>query len=85
MKRARARAARAITMVMRVAGEKEGDSSKAMALAARVAGKQTATAVKGVMTMKMTEAGKEEGNGNCGKSNGDGKEDDNGDQQRQQP
>ncbi len=79
-KRARVRAARAITMAMRVAGEEEGKGGKAMALATRVVGKWTATATKRAMTTKTREVGKKEGNGKGGKSNGDGKEDGNGKQ-----
>jgi hypothetical protein len=51
-------------------------------MATRVAGKRTATVTKRVMATKTREAGKEEGNSNskgC-KSNGNGKEDDNGEQ-----
>jgi hypothetical protein len=44
-------------------GKEEGKGGKAMALATRVAGKWMATGTKRVMAMKMTEAGKEEGNG----------------------
>ncbi len=63
---------------MRFARKEEGEGSKAMAMATRVAGKLTATATKRVMATKTREAGKEEGNGTGGKSNGDGKEDGNG-------
>ncbi len=42
--RARARAARAMEMTMRVVGNKEGEGSKAMTMATRVAGEQMATA-----------------------------------------
>ncbi len=66
MKRARARAARVITMVIRVAGKEEGKGGKAMALATRVAGEQMATATKRAMATKTREAGEEEGNGKGG-------------------
>ncbi len=55
-----------------------------MATATRVKGEQTATATKRAMATLMREAGKEEGNGKGGKSNGngnkegDGKEDSDG-------
>jgi hypothetical protein len=65
---------------MRVASEEEGKGGKAMEMAIRVAGKQTATATKRLMVTKTREAGKEEGNGDGGKSNGNGKEDGNGEQ-----
>ncbi len=74
-KRERATAARAMVMTMRVVVDKEGKGGKVMAMATRVAGKQTATATKRVMAMKTREAGKEEGNGKGGKSDGDGKDD----------
>jgi hypothetical protein len=79
------RAAREITMAMRVVGEEEGKGSKAMALATRVAGKRMVTATKRVMVTKMREVGKEEGNCKGGKSDGNGKEDGDGEQQQQQP
>ncbi len=66
---------------MRVAGKEEGKGGKAMAMATRVAGKRMATATKRVMAMKTREAGKEEGNGKGGKSNGNGKKDGDGEQQ----
>jgi hypothetical protein len=66
-------------MAMRVVSKEEGKGSKAMAIATRVAGKQTAvTALKRAMATKMREAGEVEGNGKGAKSDGDGKEDRNG-------
>jgi hypothetical protein len=59
---------------MRVAGDKEGGGGKVMAMATRVAGKRTATAMKRSMAMKTREVGNEEGNRNGGKSNSNGKE-----------
>jgi hypothetical protein len=59
---------------MRVAGNKEGEGGKAMAMAARVVGKWTAKATKTAMAMKTREVGKEEGNGKGSKSDDDGKE-----------
>ncbi len=47
---------------MRVAGDGEGEGGKAMAMAKRVAGKLTVTAMKRAMAMKTREAGEEEGN-----------------------
>jgi hypothetical protein len=76
MNRARARVARAMMTAMRVVGEKEGKDGKAT----RVAGEQTATSIKSVMTMKTREAGEKEGIGRGGKSNGNGEEDGNGKQ-----
>ncbi len=46
MKKARARAARAIPMAMGMVGEEEGDGGKTMAMVSRVAGKRTATVDK---------------------------------------
>jgi hypothetical protein len=60
---------------MRVVGIKEGEGSKAMAMATRVAGERMATATTRAMVKKTKEAGEEEGNGKGGKSNGDGKKD----------
>jgi hypothetical protein len=77
---ARARVARAMAVVMRVAGNKEGEGSKAMAMATRVAGKQTAMLTKIAMAMKIREVGDEKGSGRGGKSSGNGKEDGNGKQ-----
>ncbi len=48
-KRERARAARAMVMAMRVAGDKTGEGNKAMAMATRIAGEWTATVTKRVM------------------------------------
>ncbi len=55
----RARAVRAMTKVMRVAGDEEGEGSKAMVMATRMAGKWTATATKRAMTMARRVAGKQ--------------------------
>ncbi len=63
---------------MRVSGKEGGKGGKAMVLATRVAGKQMGSATKRVMATKTREAGKEEGNGKGGMSNGNGKEDGNG-------
>ncbi len=70
-------------MAMRVAGIKEGECGKAMAMATRVMGKWTATATTRAMLTKLKQAGEEEENGKGGKSNGDGdgKEDGNGKRQ----
>ncbi len=57
-------------MAMRVAGKEKGVGGKAMALATRVAGGW----------MGAAEAGKEEGNGKGGKSDGDGKKEGDGKQ-----
>jgi hypothetical protein len=78
-------AARANATAMRVAGIKEGKGGKAMAMATRVVGKQTATMTTRAMVTKTKEACEEEGNGKGNKSNGDGKEDGNGKQQQHQP
>ncbi len=69
-------------MAMRVAGKEEGIGGKVMVLATRVMGKWTLTAMKRVMAMKTREVGKEEGKSKGGKSNGNGKEDRNGEQQQ---
>jgi hypothetical protein len=69
-------------MAMRVVGKEEGKGGKALALATRVAGEQTATATKRVMATKTREAGKEEGTGKGGKRDGNNKEDGNGKQQQ---
>ncbi len=63
---------------MRVAGIKEGNGSKAIAMATRVAGKQTVIATTRGMLTKTKEAGEEEGNGKGSKSDGNGKKDGNG-------
>jgi hypothetical protein len=68
-------------MAMRVAGVKEGKGIKTMARATRVAGKQTAMVTTRAMVTKVKEAGEEEGKGKGSMSNGDGKEDSNGEQQ----
>ncbi len=69
-----------VTAMTRVAGDKEGKGSKAMATATRVVGKRMVTATKRAMAMKTREECKEEGNGKGGKSNGNGKEEDNGEE-----
>jgi hypothetical protein len=81
MKRAGARAARAMMRAMRVVGEEEGKGGKAT----RVAGEWMATSTKSVMATTTREAGKEEGIGMGGKSNGDGEEDGNGKRRQPQP
>jgi hypothetical protein len=81
MKRARARAARAMTIAMRVVGEEDGEGGKAIALATRVVGEWMATATKRAMATKMREAGKDDGNCKGGKTNGEGKKDGNSKQQ----
>jgi hypothetical protein len=60
-------------MAMRVVGVEEGEGSKAMAMGTRVAGKRTATATTRVMVTKTNKAGEVEGNGQGGKSDGNGK------------
>jgi hypothetical protein len=72
-----------MAMTMRLVREEESEGGKAMARATRVAGKWIMTAMKRAIATMMREAGKEEGNGKGGKSNGDGKEDGNGKQRRQ--
>jgi hypothetical protein len=67
---------------MRVVGNKEGEGSKAIAMATRVEGKCVGTAMKRAMATTTREAGKEEGNGKDDKSNDNGKED--GDYEQQQ-
>jgi hypothetical protein len=74
IKRERVRAARENATAMRVAGVEEGKGGKAMTMATRVAGEQTAMATMRAMMTKMKEVGEEEGNGKGGKSNGKGKE-----------
>ncbi len=51
------RMARVMAMAMRVAGNKEGEGGKAMAMATRMAGKWTATVTKRAMAMAMRVAG----------------------------
>jgi hypothetical protein len=67
---------------MRVAGDKEGKGGKAMvmAMATRVAYKRTATVTKRAISTQTREAGKEAGNGKGDTSNGNGKEDGDGEQ-----
>jgi hypothetical protein len=67
-----------MALAMRVAGNNEGKGGKAMAMATRVADELMA------MATKTREAGKEEVNGKGNKSNGNGKEDSNHEQQQQQ-
>jgi hypothetical protein len=62
----------AMARVMKVAGDKESKGSKAMAMATRVAGKQTATAKKRAMSMATREVDEEEDNGKGNKSNDNG-------------
>ncbi len=82
MKRVRARVARAMAMVMRVVGNKEGEGGKAMAMATRVAGERMAMLTKSAMATKTREVRNEKGIGRGGKSSGDGEEDGNGERQR---
>jgi hypothetical protein len=49
MEKASARAARAMVTVMRVVGDKEGECSKAMVMATRIAGEYTAATTKRAM------------------------------------
>ncbi len=58
-KRERARAARAMVKVMRVAGDEEGEDGKAMVMATRMAGKWTVMARKRAMVMATRMAGKQ--------------------------
>ncbi len=58
-KRERARVARAMAKVMRVAGDEEGEDGKAMAMATRIAGEWTVTAKKRAMAMETRVAGKQ--------------------------
>jgi hypothetical protein len=57
-KRERARAARAMVKVMRVAGDEEGEDGKAMAMATRMAGEWTVTARRRAMALTTRVAGK---------------------------
>jgi hypothetical protein len=63
---------------MRVPSEEEGKGSKAMAMATRAGDERMATLMKRAMATKMREVGKDEGNGKGGKSDGNGKEDGDG-------
>jgi hypothetical protein len=72
-----------MAMAMRVAGDKEGECGKAIVMVTRVVGKPTAMATKRVMLMAKREAGKEEGNGKGNTTNGDGKEDGDGERRGQ--
>ncbi len=67
-----------MAMVMRVAGNKEGKGSKAMAMATRVAGERTAMLTKSAMATKTREVSDEKGTSRGGKSSGDGEEHSNG-------
>ncbi len=60
--RARARVARAVETTMRVVGNKESKGGKAMAMATRVVGEQTAMATKRAMAMKTRLEGAGGGN-----------------------
>jgi hypothetical protein len=64
--------------VMKVVGNKEGESSKAMVMVTRVTGERMMMVRKRAMVLKTRKAGKEEGNGKDGKSNSDGEEEGNG-------
>jgi hypothetical protein len=72
-----------MAMVMREAGNEEGEGRKAMAIATRVAGERTAMLTKSAMAIKTREVSDEKGIGRGGKSSGNGKEDGDGKQQRQ--
>jgi hypothetical protein len=61
-----------MVMAMSVASDKENKDGKVIAIGTRVTGKQTATATKRVMAIATIKAGKEEGDGKGGKSNGNG-------------
>jgi hypothetical protein len=65
---------KAMVMATRIAGEWTATATKrAMVMATRVAGKMgMATATKRMMATATMVAGNKEGNGNGGKSNGDG-------------
>ncbi len=67
-------------MAMRVVGKGEGKGGKAMAVASRVAGEQTAILTKSAMATKKRKVGQEEGIGRGSKSDGDRKKDGNGKQ-----
>jgi hypothetical protein len=67
-------------MAMRVVGMKEGEGSKAMAMATRVAGEWRTTMTTRAMVTKMREASEEEGTGKGDKSDGNGKESSSGEQ-----
>jgi hypothetical protein len=57
----------AMATEMRVLGDKEGNSGKAMAMTTRVTGEQMATATKRAMAMVPKEVGKKEDGSNGGK------------------
>jgi hypothetical protein len=67
-----------MAMVMRVAGNEEGEGGKAMTMATSVAGDRTALLAKSAMATKTRKVGDEKGIGRGGKSSGDGKEDGDG-------
>jgi hypothetical protein len=71
-----------MVMVMRVAGNEEGEGGKAMAMATRVAGERTAMLMKSAMATKTREVSNEKGIGRGGKSSVDGEEDGYGEQRR---
>jgi hypothetical protein len=54
------RAARVVATAMSVAGSKEGDGSKAMAMTTKIVGKWTATATKIAMATKTMVEGKQQ-------------------------
>jgi hypothetical protein len=60
MTRERARVARTMVTAMRVVGNEEGKSGKAMAMATRMAGEWTATATKSAMAMATRVAGEQQ-------------------------
>jgi hypothetical protein len=56
-KRERARAARTMAMAMRVAGDKEGEGTKATVMATRIAGEWSVTVMKKAMVTVTRVAG----------------------------
>ncbi len=72
-----------MAMVMRVVGNEDGEGSKAMAMATRVAGERTVMLTKSAMATKTREESDEKGIGRGGKSSGNGEEDGDGKQRQQ--
>ncbi len=72
-----------MTMLMMMMGEEEGKGGKVMAMATRVACKQMAMPMKGVISIKTKEAGKEEVDGKGSKRDGNGMDSGNGKQRGQ--
>ncbi len=67
---------RAMGAGMRVVGNKKGEGSMAMAMATKMVGEWTTTATKRAIATATRVPGDKEGNGDGGKSNGDGNEGD---------